>query len=205
MIEVEKKFLLNPGDEERLLQGAQFVKEVVNADTYWDTADYRLSCKDMWLRTRNGEWDLKVPLHEIGHHKHVAEQYLELESEKEIREKLAISGNDKMEADLRAAGYAPFATIVTTRRKYRQGKFNIDLDAADFGYSLCEIEYMIPDDGDKEAAAQEIIKFSSQVGLVYSNKIRGKLLEYINRFRSDHYRAMQEAGVVWQENFEKGL
>jgi len=200
MIEIEKKFHLKPGDEERLLDGATFVKDVKNTDTYWDTGDYRLSTTDHWLRQRNGAWELKVPLHEIGHHKHVVEQYHELETEAEIREKLGVQGAGSLEEDLRAAGFAPFATIITSRRKYTKEGFNIDLDLADYGYGLCEIEYMIPDDGDKEAAARAVVAFAERAGLTYSNTILGKLLEYIRRFRPDHFKAIQDAGVVWQTN-----
>ncbi len=60
MIEIEKKFQLQLGDEERLLAGAFFQKEVVIQDVYWDTPEFAMTGKDWWLRKRDGVWELKM-------------------------------------------------------------------------------------------------------------------------------------------------
>ena len=51
MIEVERKFTVGGDDEKRLLEGADFLLEKTLMDVYYDTPDYALSTKDMWLRT----------------------------------------------------------------------------------------------------------------------------------------------------------
>lgn len=60
MIEVEKKFSLKSGDEEKLIANAEFVKKITMQDEYYDTADFHLAMKDTWLRLRNGAWELKA-------------------------------------------------------------------------------------------------------------------------------------------------
>ncbi len=60
MIEVEKKFRIQPGDEEKLTTGATFIREVTMHDVYYDTTDYRLSLKNKCLRLRNKGFELKV-------------------------------------------------------------------------------------------------------------------------------------------------
>lgn len=192
MIEIEKKFALRPGDEESLLEGAEFVKEVVNEDTYWDYADYRLTIKRWWLRSRNGQWELKIALPQSGGFG--VDRYDELETEKEVREKIVpeSASGVSLEEDLRVAGIEPFGTIRTTRRKYRHGSFNIDLDIADYGHTLCEIEIMVTPDADMDAAAQSILDFARKHG-VSTDKVRGKVLEYLFRFRPEHYEALQRA------------
>ena len=81
MIEVERKFTVGGDDEKRLLEGADFLLEKTLMDVYYDTPDYALSTKDMWLRTRDGRWELKVPLMERTGVRRAMDQYDELEDE----------------------------------------------------------------------------------------------------------------------------
>jgi len=197
MIEIEKKFKLNPGDEDRLVADAQFVSEVVQSDAYWDTREFKLTCKDWWLRCRNGRWELKIALHPVGPGvSRGVTQYRELETEREIREAIGLAGDGAFEDDLTRAGYAPCATIVTTRRKYRDGEFHIDLDSADFGYALAEIELMVDDEADKEAASERVLAYARSRGLSLDS-IRGKFVEYLHRERPKHFQALVDAGVIW--------
>src|SRR3989344_3797540 len=83
MIEVEKNFDLKPGDKERLIQDAKLIAEKTFTDIYYDTADFRLTTKDYWLRQREGKWELKVPLSEAIRKKET-DQYRELEDENDV-------------------------------------------------------------------------------------------------------------------------
>ena len=123
-------------------------------------------------------------------------QYRELETEREIREAVGLADVGALENDLLAAGYVPCATIVTTRRKFRDGEFHIDLDVADFGYALAEIELMVGDGEDADAASERIVQYASQRGLS-TERIRGKVTEYLRREKPAHFQALLEAGVVW--------
>src|SRR5260221_52798 len=83
MVEVEKKFVITPEQEEALIEDAEFVGEKIFTDTYFDYSDHRLTTSDLWLRKRGEQFELKVPLNESMIAR-VSDQYHELEDEKEI-------------------------------------------------------------------------------------------------------------------------
>ncbi len=192
MIEVEKKFILSPENETRLVTGSEFLGEKIQTDVYYDTENFSLSLKEWWLRTRNGSFELKVPISQ--NIDRVAEQFDELEEEGQIRKALNLPGENLAE-DLKTHGYAPFAKIITTRRKYRRGHFNIDLDQVDYGtstYTIAEIERMVNDPSEIEAAVTEIMNFAKEIDLTIV-RIRGKVMEYLKRHRPEHYQALVNA------------
>ena len=86
MIKVQKKFILNEQDKERLTKNADFLNERVFTDIYYDTEFFSLTSNDKWLRSREGRFELKLPLHEGVDR--LADQYDELEDEQKIREAL---------------------------------------------------------------------------------------------------------------------
>jgi len=91
MLEVEKNFDLVPGDKERLIKKAEFIEEKTITDTYYDSADYKLTCRDYWLRKRDGKFELKVPLNKANIHNRLTDQYKELETVENIAEELNIN------------------------------------------------------------------------------------------------------------------
>ena len=62
MIEIEKKFILTPEQEQALIKGADFIEEKEFTDIYYDDKILSLTTKDIWLRERAGKFELKVPL-----------------------------------------------------------------------------------------------------------------------------------------------
>ena len=60
MIEVEKKFQITNAQRDRLLEGAEFVYKKDIRDTYFDRG-VELCTKDLWLRERDGRFELKYP------------------------------------------------------------------------------------------------------------------------------------------------
>lgn len=198
MIEVEQKFLLRPGDAERLQADAIFVHEHQMDDTYYDTADCALGRKDQWLRLRDGRWELKVPLHGHSNDGVAMQQYDELEDDASIRKFLNVPGNDILFNDLERAGYASVAQYLTTRRKFKRGAFTIDFDFADFGdstYEIVEVELMVNEQSEMDMAAEQIRQFAKEHGLAIV-PVRGKLLEYFKRKRPDVYQTLKTAGVL---------
>ena len=97
MIEVEKKFLLTNEEKERLIEGAEFLVEKKQSDVYYDTADYKLTLKDWWLRSRNGIFELKVPLTSENHRS--VDQYEEYDDEDQIRELINLPKNKSFQND----------------------------------------------------------------------------------------------------------
>lgn len=196
MIEVEKKFLLSDQDKEQLIEDAEFLNERTFTDVYYDTADFTLTSQDKWLRSREGRFELKLPLHHGTDR--LADQFDELEDDFSIKQSLGFVSEGSLSYDLTNNGYQPFATLTTTRRKYKKGDFIIDLDVIDFGsstYAIGEIEMMVPDKSEIEGAVLRIIQFAQEQGLTIA-PVRGKIIEYLNRINPEHYKALVEAGVV---------
>lgn len=195
MIEVEKKFSLQPGDEAKLIAGATFVKEIVMRDDYYDLPDKSWTLKDTWLRCRNGAWELKVPLNTAGSDSRVADQYRELTTEAEIAAHLKLTRSGTLTDALKEAGYILLAPIMTTRRKYQHGEFIIDIDHMDFGYDIAEIELLVERENEMPAAITKILELAGSIGLSTA-PVRGKVVEYIRRNDPAHLEALQKALVV---------
>lgn len=196
MIEVEKKFLFTDGESAALTKNAEFLGEKIFTDNYYDTADYKLTTKDIWLRERDGKWELKVGLIKNG--KRVADQYDEIENEADIRRTLALSEGGELHSVLAENGYESFCVCKTTRRKYRKENFIIDMDAVDyrdFAYSLGEIELMVKEKSEIEVAVAKILEFAKAHHLTIA-PVRGKGIEYLKRKKPEHYHALIAAGVV---------
>jgi adenylate cyclase class IV len=182
MIEVEKKFILNEQDKERLTKDAEFLNERVFTDIYYDTEIFSLTTNDKWLRSREGRFELKLPLHEGVDR--LADQYDELGDERKIREALNLPLNGDFADDLVRAGYSPFCTCKTTRRKYKKEPFNIG-----------EIELMVNEKSEIESAIEEIMDFAKSQNLTIA-PVRGKVVEYLKRTKPNHYQALVQARVV---------
>lgn len=195
MIEVEKKFILKLGDEERLIGGAMFVKEIEMRDDYYDDAQRSLTLKDTWLRNRNGAWELKVPLNMSGSDTRVADQYRELTTEQEIAEYLKLNTNKTLTDVLKESGYTILAPIITKRRKYKKEPFVIDIDVMNFGYEIAEIELLVEREEQMNEAIQKILTFAQSINL-QTAPVRGKVVEYIRREIPEHFVALQKAGVI---------
>lgn len=200
MIEVEKKFLLSPEDEARLVDGAELVGERVIEDSYYDNADYDITLANMWLRQRGDAFELKVPMH-VSDDKTV-DQYRELSDYTEICQTLGLPADGtKLSALLEKEGYAAFMSPRTTRRTYRKDGFTIDLDMvtyanSNFRYQLSEIEKMVENEADMPAAIDSILAFARQHGLVTDQFILGKVGAYIKTERPEHYEALVAVGVL---------
>jgi len=195
MIELEKKFLIKDGDFKRLTKDADFVSEKAHTDTYYDQKDYFLTRKDFWLRKRNDRFELKFVLpkeRETG-----VDQYEELDTEGAIKKFLKIKGAGTFEDDLKINGYFPFCTFKIIRKKYQKGDFTLDFDSVDFGnfsYAVLEIEMMVKDKPDIEAASKKIVEFAKANGLKM-DEVRGKVSTYLSRYNPKHFQALIEAGV----------
>ena len=196
MIEVEKKFILSNKNKEYLIKDAEFLGEKVFMDIYYDTNDFLLTSNDRWLRSREGRFELKVPLTREAHRS--VDQYDELEDEQKIKENLNLTLVGSMSDVLVKSGYSIFCTCKTTRRKYKKGSFNIDLDIVDlraFIYNIGEIELMVDKRSEIESATDAIMSFAREQGLIIT-PVRGKVIEYLKRTKPGHYQTLIRAGVV---------
>lgn len=194
MIEVEKNFKLKAGDKERLVAGAMLLEKKTFTDVYYDSNEYELTGKDFWLRSRNGRFELKVPLN-TGHIlNRVTDRYRELETDKEIGKVLGLTDADDLAKAIFKKGYLPFATITTARERYQKGDFHLDFDDMDFGFSAFEIELMVKTTQDIAAAKRRILEFASGYGLVAVSA--GKVIEYLRRFKPKHLAFLKSVNVA---------
>ncbi len=195
MIEVEKNFDLRSGDKERLIAGANLVSKKTFTDVYWDSPDYRLTAKDYWLRQRDGKWELKVPMNSERIDKRATDQYRELETEEEIIAELKLAIGSRVHDAVRSAGYAPLATIVTHRETYQKDGFHLDFDEMDFGYTTFEAELMVQNPEEVQGAEKRIMEFARAYDIA-ATASHGKVIEYLFRYKPEHYSALVKSGVV---------
>lgn len=198
MIEVEKKLQLTAEEEARLLSGATFVSEKTFTDIYYDTADYKLTKEDQWLRERDGKWELKVSrdrsLDRLG------DQYEEVTNDTEIVSRLNLDTQGKLNsAFLAEHGFLPFVELTTTRRKYKRGTYTIDCDevryaGTDLVYRLAEIEAQATDDAHREEVLTALLAFLKEQNIPVRHT-RGKITVYMFAHRPAHAEALVAAGV----------
>jgi len=193
MIEIEKKYSIDREKIRELIQKAKFISKQELVDIYYDSDDFKLTTKDWWLRNRNGKFELKMV--NLGKKNSAVDRYKEINDEREICQFLEIQYKIPLIETLGENDIKPFATIKSTREKYKNGEFTLDFDITDFGYSICEIELMVDSETGAEAAVEKIEDFAQNNGL-NSSRVRGKLVEYIYRNSPQHYRMLVEAGVV---------
>lgn len=192
MIEIEKKFKLTSKELEQLISEGTLLGQKEITDTYYDNITYDLTRGDMWLRERNGHFELKMPL---GGKNGNVQTYDELEDNDSIRKALDLAGDQSLLEALNTAGYTPFCTCKTTRTKYTIGEFGLDVDVADFGdftYELAEIELMAESKDAVPEAEAKILEFAKNHGLS-TGEIRGKILEYLARKSPEHFEALKKA------------
>jgi len=196
MIEVEKKFILTEEQEKALIHNAEFLGEKIFTDIYYDDSNYSLTKKDIWLRDRAGSFGLKIPMNESIEIR-VLDRYKEFENDEEILKYFGASTDINLIDFINEKGYKPFCKFTTTRRKYKKEGFNIDLDAADFGYNMAEIEFMTNDDLTLQQVTDSIIKFAEKHNIPSSGySVRGKVLKYLELNNKEHLQALIDAKVI---------
>ncbi|XP_077591813.1 thiamine-triphosphatase isoform X1 [Stigmatopora nigra] len=81
-----------------------------------------------------------------------------------------------------------FAEFTTIRRTFTlDDGVHIDLDEADFGYSVGEIEVLMPEGGDIQAALDKIGRTAKKLGVTGDQGVDGKLSVYLQRNYPEHY------------------
>lgn len=193
MFEIEKKFILTKEQEDNLVKDSKFITQKIFTDIYYDSNNYDLISKDVWLRARDGKFELKIPLI----HNEAGDRYEEIEDEDRMKEILNIKSKNVKES-LEEYGYIPFCVCKTTRRKYKQRDFNIDIDVAEFDngfrYSISEIELMIDDDKKADEAAEKIMSLAENYNLKPVKN--GKIIEYLKIYNPKPYYILQGLGIV---------
>ena len=193
MFEIEKDFNFEEEKMVKLLKEADFIGQKVFTDVYYDTDRYNLTSKNTWLRAREGLFELKIPMNGITD----TDRYEEVEDEQKIKKFLEFNAEEILKNQLAENGYKPFLKLTTTRKKYKKGEFNIDIDNAEYDdgstFKGMEIELMIEDEKKAQEASDQIIKFAEIYGLEQSYE--GKISGYIRHKNPDHFKVLSDLGI----------
>jgi len=188
MIEVEIKFQPTAEQKKELLKDAIFVSEYIGTDIYYDTSGYDLTCKDFWLRSRDGKFELKKPVQINAQH--------EIDNEDQIRAELNLSGEGSFQQALDQAGYKELYILTKSRKKYTKEGISLDFDTLTVGDKtlelFCEFEVMVEKPEQAEQAKQKLIDFARRHGIT-SKPIKGDMLTLIKTMNPEHYEAIQRA------------
>ncbi|KAM3860632.1 thiamine-triphosphatase [Diretmus argenteus] len=218
-VEVERKFVCNADTPKTLEEnGAVCVGQRQFQDQYFDTPDFSLTLRDMWLRKRQGCWELKCPTittatrsEEISGEQPkeaaLCTRYKEIISlpEIQLRVKEVLNGDGEMacqekedESWLSKLNLACFAKFTTVRRSFvlEEEGVQIDLDQADFGYHVGEIEVLVSEEEDVQSALEKIAKTARKLGLTGDQRIQGKMDVYLQRYCPEHYAKLLSAHIL---------
>ncbi|XP_054848942.1 thiamine-triphosphatase isoform X2 [Eublepharis macularius] len=106
---------------------------------------------------------------------------------------LAAGWHDNVAKAVEELGLEEFASYVTSRRKYQVGELSIDLDEADFGHAVGEVEAVVEHQEDVPEALERIQKLGRQLGFDEKTRIHGKMFVYLQKFRPAHYESLVRA------------
>ncbi|CAF93810.1 unnamed protein product, partial [Tetraodon nigroviridis] len=203
-VEVERKFFFNPDTLKTLEKiGAVCVNRQHFHDKYFDSPTFALTLRDTWLRQRQGCWELKCPTTKTAQTNVAAElctRYKEITDLSEIQRRVeevlhACEDGDRgpslqdEESWLKKCHLLCFAQFATTRQSFvlQAEGVRVDLDQADFGYSVGEIEVLVPEGGDVNSALEKIERTAQKLGLTANQRVRGKMDVFLERNLPEHY------------------
>lgn len=217
-VEVERKFLCNADTLKTLEKLGVCVGQRQFQDQYFDTPKFDLTLKDVWLRKRKGCWELKCPTTFEGTKETSGEQstaaalctrYKEITSLPEIQLRVkevikACEGGETscsqedVEAWLSKMSLICFADFTTVRQSFtlEEEGVQIDLDQADFGYHVGEIEVLVPDGGDVQSALEKIERTAQKLGLTGNQRVEGKMNVYLKQHHPEHYAKLLSEHVL---------
>ncbi|XP_072234929.1 thiamine-triphosphatase [Leuresthes tenuis] len=220
-VEVERKFLCSDDTLKTLEEVGVCLGQRQFHDQYFDTPEFELTLRDLWLRKRKGCWELKCPTATLnGTENPKAEQclaaalcthYKEITSLPEIHQRVKEAVKDACEdietetapsegdeSWLSKMNLVCFAEYTTVRRSFTLGEegVQIDLDQADFGYHVGEIEVLIPEGGDVRSAQEKIRNAAQKLGLTGNERVEGKMNVYLKRYHPEHYTKLLSAHVL---------
>ena len=195
-------------------------------DTYWDCKrTARLAAQDAWLRLRAPRerpavWELKAPPAASSSSASVPPDDRRSGGERGVFEEtagvaavaraLAARGMVHVllpedvgdcpaafEAELRKEGLEPFAAFDTERAKFTLADgVAVDADFASFGHCVVELEKMVAEEGEVEAADALLRATGERLGLGALGATGGKLETYLRRHVPSHVEMLVAAGIL---------
>ncbi|XP_040912099.1 thiamine-triphosphatase isoform X2 [Toxotes jaculatrix] len=220
-VEVERKFSYSADTLKALEEIGVCVGQRQFHDQYFDTPQFDLTLRDMWLRKRKGFWELKCPTAAGGGAEETSgaqvkaaalcTRYKEITSLPEIQLRLMdvlkdicedrhseTGSSHQDESWLSKMNLVCFAEFTTMRQSFtlEEDGVQIDLDQADFGYYVGEVEVVVPEGGDVQAALDKIEITAQKLGLTGDQRVEGKMNVYLKRNHPEHYAKLLSAHIL---------
>lgn len=185
-IEVERNF--TPTNEFRQTFAQWSGRAISLEDAYYGE---QLAVEDRWLRLRNGDWEMKVPVQVRLEEKAGATVYRELAGKQVLQE--------VKEGGFNLANLSCFARVHTNRTlhtmSWRDFKVNLVLDECSsndgFRYELGEIEILVDQTAKVAAANHAIEEVAEHFKLNLVHDSEGKLMRYLREMRPSLFRKLQ--------------
>lgn len=192
-IEVEKKFLVPPSTAVQLKTSFPSTTTERMEDCYFGE---ELALQDMWLRQRNGTWELKVPLPGRRANHSASTVYREYVGQSVWTE---LRRTDKKEK-----GLLPFARLQTERTQMQLDwenqpvKIVIDSCTSEDGfiYTIGEVEVMVDKESDVKDAETLLNTITEKLGLQAESHVRGKLQRYLEQKNKTLFRKLNARGLM---------
>jgi adenylate cyclase class IV len=188
MIEIEKK--LNPSNEsvELIKNDAIFISSKIMNGILYDYENFSLIKDDVWLRKRNGKFDLKV-----SRDKDRKNRFLDIYDEIKDESKICEALNIKSIAE---ENFIEVANLITKRGKYKLGEINIDFDFVtsahdDFAYQLMEVELMVEIEVEVPAALEKIKRLMNRYGIP-DKSATAKIMQYFHEKKRHIFDAISQ-------------
>ncbi|XP_029385045.1 thiamine-triphosphatase isoform X3 [Echeneis naucrates] len=214
-VEVERKFMCSANTLKMLEESGVLVGKQQFRDQYFDTPQFDLTLRDMWLRKREECWELKYPLVPVSGRKEksgeqsetaaVSTCYKEITSQPEIQLKVKDVIRDTEtgvtcldDSWLSRVNLVCFAEFTTVRQSFtlEEEEVKIDLDQADFGYNVGELEMLITEGEDVHAALERIDRTARKLGLTADQRVEGKMNVYLKRNLPEHYAKLLSVHIL---------
>lgn len=219
--EIERKFECNETNLSLIKEFAFDMKKIKMVDMYYDDPDYSLSRMDYWLRKRNDDFELKWPQTK-GSNSEIDSYYESTDHHKimttiegRVYKNSSITDTNSITQWLSSRKLEIFGRFITHRTRYclQFDKYNVFVDIDDVlyepnrdddtnsqskQYTIGEIE--LHDDGLNDQL-KETEKADIMTGIMAKLRItpkpvRGKVLEFLKRFRPNHYNSLKTSGQL---------
>ncbi|XP_045566479.1 thiamine-triphosphatase isoform X3 [Salmo salar] len=194
-VEVERKFVCDADIQKQLEEiGAVCIGQKQFQDKYFDTPDFLLTLRDVWLRCRQGCWELKCATVTKAEDRVGEPQKAELCSRYQ-----EITNLSQIQLKVREVMKEEFTTqrcSFTFGGEGDESGVRVDLDQADFGYCVGEIEVLVPKGEDIQSALRKIEKTAQRLGLSGHQRVQGKMDVYLQRYCPEHYAKLLSAHIL---------
>jgi len=203
-LEVEQKFRV-PENYREILEtaGAQKVGERILSDLYLDTKELVLMRRDVWLRERGSQLELKIPAGVGGCNTNGMTEYKEVEGNEAVESEIGKLTNVQMNE------MVPLVKVESVRESWRLGEFSIVIDRMlDDNWTVGEVELLVETNDEIGIAKDKVRDIASNLGftvqedgkvehcLSEQNNYAAEILKQVKRKRKMKIDETNESNVV---------